>query len=128
MDLLNERMATPASAPEGIYVGDVELLGLGDRFAGRLRRNYVNYRNGARTAWHTHDGEQLIIFLDGEGAVGNLEVTYLCGPGDVVHVKIGEVHWHGARPGRAARHFNVFDGTETVLAQVAVALRWPPGP
>jgi len=67
----------------------------------------VHFENGARTNWHAHPGEQVLIVLEGEGRVGTETEEHLVFPGDVVHEQPGERHWHGAAPGKNMTHISV---------------------
>jgi quercetin dioxygenase-like cupin family protein len=59
----------------------------------------VTFEPGARTAWHTHPGGQIIHALHGHGRVqaDGADVHEL-GPGDTAVCPPGERHWHGAGP------------------------------
>ena len=58
----------------------------------------MSYEPGARSYWHVHDHEQVIVVLYGNGLVSweGLEAPELLGPGDWWHVTPGVPHWHGA--------------------------------
>jgi quercetin dioxygenase-like cupin family protein len=65
----------------------------------------VSFEPGARTAWHTHPlGQALRV------EHGICQIQLLGGPvqelgaGDSVWIEPGEVHWHGAAPGRTMVH------------------------
>src|SRR5438105_10330298 len=57
----------------------------------------VTFEPGARTAWHTHSHEQILVITDGCGWVqswgGPIQEVH---PGDVIIIASGEKHWHGA--------------------------------
>lgn len=80
--------------------------------AGRVYR--VAFATGARTHWHTHDGVQLLLIVE-----GRCEVQTWGGPvitadaGDVVRIEAGEKHWHGASADHSTAHFAVNLGTRT---------------
>jgi quercetin dioxygenase-like cupin family protein len=67
----------------------------------------VHFEDGARTNWHAHPGEQILIVLEGEGRAGTESEEFLIYPGDVVHELPGERHWHGAAPGKNMTHISV---------------------
>jgi quercetin dioxygenase-like cupin family protein len=76
---------------------------------GGLRAHRFVYPPGARSSWHTHQGEQAIFVISGRGAVmrfGDLAATPI-GPGDWVHVEPGEKHWHGSAPDNTLVHIAV---------------------
>lgn len=75
---------------------------------GGIRMTIVSFKDGARTYWHDHPGEQVLIVLDGVGRVGNAagdEATVY--PGDVIHTPAGEKHWHGAAEGHDMSHISI---------------------
>lgn len=74
-----------------------------------LQAHRFAYQPGARSAWHTHDGEQALVVVTGRGLVrrwGDSTATSI-GPGDWVHVQPGEKHWHGAAPDDTLVHFAI---------------------
>jgi quercetin dioxygenase-like cupin family protein len=80
----------------------------------------VAFQAGARTAWHTHSGVQLLIVLEGtcwlqkEG-----ESRQAIPAGGLASIQPGEKHWHGAGPQGAMVHLAINIGaTTTWLEQV----------
>jgi 4-carboxymuconolactone decarboxylase len=75
----------------------------------------VTFEAGARTAWHSHPGGQILIITAGIGRVQRWghpieEVR----SGDVVRIAVGEKHWHGASPHASMTHIAITeyrDGT-----------------
>jgi 4-carboxymuconolactone decarboxylase len=75
----------------------------------------VTFEPGARTAWHSHPGGQILIVTAGTGRVqrwgGPIEEIR---PGDVVRIPAGQKHWHGASPQASMTHIAITelrDGT-----------------
>ena len=72
---------------------------------GAWRRSNVHFAPGARTAWHQHDGGQVIFVTEGVGRAqsrgGKIQEIR---PGDTVVFGPGELHWHGAAPDRFVVH------------------------
>jgi len=75
----------------------------------------VAFEAGARTAWHSHPGGQILIVTAGTG-----RVQQWGGPiaeiqaGDVVRIPAGQKHWHGASPHASMTHLAITeprDGT-----------------
>jgi 4-carboxymuconolactone decarboxylase len=68
----------------------------------------VTFESGARTAWHSHPGGQILIVTAGTGRVqqwgGPIEEI---GPGDVVRIPAGQKHWHGASPQASMTHIAI---------------------
>src|ERR1700740_3677483 len=57
----------------------------------------VNFSQGANTAWHVHDCDQILIVATRSGGVATETERLEIKVGDVAHVKAGERHWHGAK-------------------------------
>ena len=75
----------------------------------------VTFEPGARTAWHSHPGGQVLIVTAGTGRVqqwgGPIEDIQA---GDVVRIPPGQKHWHGASPQASMTHLAITeprDGT-----------------
>ena len=68
----------------------------------------VTFEPGARTAWHTHPLGQALVVVEGFGLAqewgGPIQEIR---PGDVVLIRPGEKHWHGASPTTAMTHIAV---------------------
>ncbi len=56
----------------------------------------VNFQKGAQTGWHRHSSDQILVITVGNGIVANETEEHHVGVGDVVQIKAGENHWHGA--------------------------------
>jgi 4-carboxymuconolactone decarboxylase len=75
----------------------------------------VTFEPGARTAWHSHPAGQILIVTAGTGRVqawgGPIEEIQT---GDVVKIRAGQKHWHGASPTASMTHIAITeprDGT-----------------
>lgn len=75
---------------------------------------HVTFEPGARTAWHSHTGTQLLIVVRGRcrfqkdgGSVSE------AGVGEIVSIEPGEVHWHGAAAETATTHVAINVDAET---------------
>jgi quercetin dioxygenase-like cupin family protein len=62
---------------------------------------------GARTAWHRHAHEQVLVVTDGAGELELRDGRRVLGPGDVVVVPPGVEHRHAAATGRSVTHVSV---------------------
>ena len=67
----------------------------------------VNFSQGSTTGWHIHDCDQILVVTHGEGVVANEEEEREIRVGDVVHIKAGEKHWHGAKADSEMGHITV---------------------
>jgi quercetin dioxygenase-like cupin family protein len=84
------------------------------------RSNYVVFEPEARTYWHRHSGDQVLYVVAGEGGVENSTAdTAMIRPGDVVHIRAGEKHWHGAAPSCLMAHIAMTMGASEWLDQVS---------
>jgi len=75
----------------------------------------VAFEAGARTAWHSHPGGQILVVTAGTGRVqqwgGPIQEIQA---GDVVKIPAGQKHWHGASPHASMTHLAITeprDGT-----------------
>ena len=89
------------------------------RFPGRARpssnpgipANYncsvVNFSQGCTTGWHTHTCDQILVVTSGSGMVATEHEQREINVGDVVHIKAGERHWHGAKADTTMGHITI---------------------
>ncbi|HSH76369.1 MAG TPA: cupin domain-containing protein [Longimicrobiales bacterium] len=81
----------------------------------------VTFEPGARTAWHTHTGPQLLLVTEGTcrcqtdgGAIEEVAA------GGLVSFEPGERHWHGATPEEPMTHVAInIEASTTWLDQVS---------
>ena len=65
----------------------------------------VNFSQGCTTGWHTHTCDQILVVTSGSGMVATEGATpQEINIGDVVHIKAGERHWHGAKANTTMGH------------------------
>jgi quercetin dioxygenase-like cupin family protein len=99
------------------------------RFTGRVwRTDYVEpatedalsgirflYEPGARSHWHVHEREQVIVGVLGAGLVfwEGLDAAHPLQAGDWWHVRPGIPHWHGATEHTPFGHLAVTAGGST---------------
>lgn len=106
MEIIRKGIGTlnsvPSTGPE-----EIETI-LPARQGSGLKFSLVRFKNGGRTNWHCHPGEQILYILDGEGRAGNetQEWTDLK-PGDLIYTTPGEKHWHGAMPKCNLTHISI---------------------
>ncbi len=75
--------------------------------SGNYNCSVVNFTNGSTTGWHVHDCDQILVVTSGSGIVATEEEEVEINVGDVVHVKAGEKHWHGAKADTTLGHITV---------------------
>jgi quercetin dioxygenase-like cupin family protein len=67
----------------------------------------VNFSQGCTTGWHTHNCDQVLVVTSGSGMVAMEHEQREINVGDVVHIKAGERHWHGARADTTMGHITI---------------------
>jgi quercetin dioxygenase-like cupin family protein len=67
----------------------------------------VNFSQGCTTGWHTHNCDQVLVVTSGSGMVATEHEQREINVGDVVHIKAGERHWHGARADTTMGHITI---------------------
>jgi len=87
------------------------------RFPDRARRSFsrenprtitaASSSEGSTTGWHTHNCDQVLIVTSGSGMVATEHEEREINVGDVVHIKAGERHWHGAKPDTTMGHITI---------------------
>ena len=80
---------------------------IGDGQSDNFRSSVVNFRVGATTGWHVHDCDQILVVTAGKGKVASETEERDITVGDVVHIKAGERHWHGASATSPLSHITV---------------------
>jgi quercetin dioxygenase-like cupin family protein len=88
------------------FTGEVVRTTLAGDTAGTPVNVYrVEFTPGARTHWHTHDGPQWLLVVEGRIRVQTLgEPATEVVKGDAVVIPPGEKHWHGAAPAERGVH------------------------
>jgi quercetin dioxygenase-like cupin family protein len=82
----------------GTFTGAVTRATVASDEAGTPVKVYrVAFEPGARTHWHTHDGPQLLLVVEGRIRIQKLgEPAREAVAGDAIVIPPGEKHWHGA--------------------------------
>ena len=102
------RKGEHTSSKGSTFTGDVTLDRVMDPVVAEgMGVSIVHFTDGARTNWHEHPGEQILIVIEGEGRVGDGTEEHTIYPGDVIHEGPGKRHWHGAAPGKDMTHISV---------------------
>jgi quercetin dioxygenase-like cupin family protein len=99
--------ATPIAGWTGGAVSRTRQAIIGDGQSENFRCNVVNFRVGATTGWHVHDCDQILVVTAGKGKVASETEERDITVGDVVHIKAGERHWHGASATSPLSHITV---------------------
>jgi quercetin dioxygenase-like cupin family protein len=102
--------ATPHPRPEW-FSGPVFVQSLNDASETKdLEILAVFFEAGARTKPHTHTTDQLLYFLEGEGAVGTQTERRRYRRGGMAIIPANEWHWHGATPTSGTCHLSIRPG------------------
>jgi quercetin dioxygenase-like cupin family protein len=73
-----------------------------------LRGHRFVYAPGARSNWHIHTGEQVLIVIEGHGLIQwRRSSPRSLQPGDWVYVEPGVRHWHGSAADSIFSHLAV---------------------
>ena len=99
--------ATPIAGWTGGPVSRTRQAVIADGESENFRCNVVNFKVGATTGWHVHDCDQILVVTAGKGKVATEKEERDISVGDVVHIKAGEKHWHGASANSAMSHITV---------------------
>jgi quercetin dioxygenase-like cupin family protein len=71
------------------------------------RCSVVNFSRGCTTGWHAHTCDQILVITAGSGIVATEHDEREATVGDVVHIKAGERHWHGAKANTTMSHITI---------------------
>nr|WP_246482185.1 cupin domain-containing protein [Methylorubrum zatmanii] len=79
----------------------------------RMSGALVTFEPGARTAWHTHPLGQTLIVTAGAGRVQQWgRPIQEIRPGDVVRIRPGVKHWHGASATAGMSHVAIAEALD----------------
>ncbi len=98
-----------------IFEGEVHAAEVVSGDTSELRVYDVAFRTGARTVWHSHTVDQLLIITAGHGIVATQEGEHEVRAGDLVVVPADMRHWHGAMVDTEMTHLAVMNEGEDVL-------------
>ena len=110
IDELPKQPMGTATAIDGWTGGEVKRTRqeiITDTQSDNFRCNVVSFSAGATTGWHAHDSDQILVVTAGRGIVANETEQREITVGDVVHIKAGERHWHGAKADTTLSHITV---------------------
>jgi quercetin dioxygenase-like cupin family protein len=99
--------ATPIAGWTGGPVKRSRQTIIPDGDSDNYRASIVNFTQGSTTGWHAHDCDQILIVTHGSGIVATEQEEREINVGDVVHIKAGEKHWHGAKADTTMGHITI---------------------
>ena len=99
--------ATPIAGWTGGAVTRTRQELIAEGQSANFRSSVVNFSVGATTGWHVHDSDQVLVVTAGRGIVASETEEREIAVGDVVHIKAGERHWHGAMADSPLSHITL---------------------
>ncbi len=72
-----------------------------------FRSAVVNFGPGARTKFHRHTCDQILIVTAGRGIVATDKEEKAAGINDIIFFPAGEKHWHGATKDSNFSHITI---------------------
>jgi len=78
----------------------------------------VRFSAGARTYLHNHAVPQVLHCIEGRGILATESERNTVGPGDIVHVPAGEMHWHGATADSSFVHLSIRPPGESTWTKI----------
>lgn len=105
--------------PTANFTGDVRVEPLyGAVDPSHSSGGFVTFAAGARTAWHSHPGGQILIVTAGTGRVQLWgQPIEEIQTGDVVRIPAGVKHWHGASPRASMTHLGITEQRDGTAVQ-----------
>lgn len=118
MHVIDPAKRSPERANAPIFQGEVHTINLvdGQQGARQLRLLTVTFAPGARTRWHYHTHEQVLLITEGRGIVADEYEEHHVTPGQVVYVSPQEKHWHGGEHDHAMTHISINGPGDTIIA------------
>lgn len=105
--------AVPTVTPEN-FSGRVRMQRIQQtKEAGGLDLVAVFFAAGARTRPHVHATDQVLHVVEGEGIVATENERRLIRTGDIILIRAGQWHWHGATASSAMCHVSTRPGGST---------------
>lgn len=99
--------ATPIGGWTGGSVTRTRQTIIPDGASDDYKCSIVNFSPGATTGWHAHTCDQVLVVTSGSGVVATEHEERDIHVGDVVHIKAGERHWHGAKADTTMGHITI---------------------
>lgn len=113
------QVTPPASVNAGheFFVGEVQVQPVVSPAEG-IDIIVVRFSAGARTYLHSHAVPQVLHCMEGRGILATESERNDVGPGDIVHVPAGEMHWHGAAEDSDFVHLSIRPPGETEWTKI----------
>ncbi len=109
IDVIKSGSKAPVAGPADYFTGAVTInTPFQATDPARVGGATVAFSAGARTAWHTHPLGQTLIVTSGQGWVQEWDKeAQPIASGDIVWIRPGVKHWHGASADSAMTHIAI---------------------
>ncbi len=105
---IDRSQAGPDPSRKGYFEGDVNIQTLvGSKDSNEVELLTVYFSAGARTIPHTHENDQVLQIIEGQGIVATETEKRVVSAGDVITIPAGVWHWHGATRDSAMCHISI---------------------
>ncbi len=93
----------------GIFLGTVLVKPLLNESHGckDLKLDIVEFPPSVRNKLHSHEYDQALYILEGEGVVATEKEEKIVRPGMLAFIPAGEKHWHGATDRGSFTHISI---------------------
>jgi quercetin dioxygenase-like cupin family protein len=108
MKVMKPEQVKPEPVSSALFTGAVSRRTLvPENESAFFNMSIVEFPKGVRNKFHAHESDQVLIVTKGRGIVATDKEQRPVGVGDVIHVKAGEKHWHGAGPDSDFAHITI---------------------
>lgn len=115
IDRIDDTQGEPPGEHPRRFQGYAKIQPLPNPFADGPAIFAVHFDAGGRTRPHVHHSGQVLHVTAGRGVVATEFERRVVEEGDVVAVRAGEWHWHGATPDSPMTHVTVqFTGSDPI--------------
>jgi quercetin dioxygenase-like cupin family protein len=105
---ISRSQAVADTTRKGYFEGEVNIQTLvGLHESDEVELLAVFFNAGARTIPHTHEHDQILQIIEGEGIVATETEKNRVSAGDVITVPAGTWHWHGATRSSPMCHISI---------------------
>ena len=114
IDIFEKDAKPPVEGPADYFTGKVTITApFSTTEPARVSGATVTFPAGARTAWHTHPLGQTLIVTEGQGLVQEWgEAARVINQGDIVWIRPGVKHWHGASATTSMTHIAIAEAEQ----------------
>ena len=109
MKVLKTSEIAPMVASNPIFIGGQVTMQtlLTPETSKSFKSAVVHFAPGARTKFHAHTGDQILVVTQGKGLVATDKEEINVSVGDIVFFPADEKHWHGAMEGSSFSHIHI---------------------